>query len=78
MFSGGCKALEVGPPVTHLKGDGISKMVAPQWPQGKAGSQEVVRMGEQRGEGVGWGELDCSGWLKGQPSLGPIPELGSQ
>lgn len=75
---GGCKALEVGPPVTHHDGDGISKMAAPQWPQEgrpcwRAGSPD---MGE--GRGTAWGGLHCSGWLEGQPSLGPIPELGSQ
>lgn len=65
-------------------------MACPRWqllgghkegrPCWRAGSPEV---GEGRGQGPvgeegGWGGgLGCSGWSEGQPSLGPIPELGT-
>lgn len=76
-----CKALEEGPPVTHLDRDGMPKMAAPQWPQGKVAMLEGGKPGSSEGGGEqGWGagagragggggmEIGLL-WLVGRPAL---------
>lgn len=67
---GGCKALEVAPPVTHLNGHGISKMAAPWWPQGRATMLEGGKPGGGRGDSEGGGPAgDGVLRLVGRPAL---------
>lgn len=59
------QALEVGPPVTRLPGDGIATMAAPQWPQGRAAT-----LGDQKPRsGRGWGDREDGGRGRGCTAL---------